>query len=124
MLRPRPTALDDLAEFQKTGRLDARVDDHRAPRSVGYLYHGNPRFLNAEDDSTTARLEIGVDVILLDPTIEVGVMRGKVVDHPKYAGRRVFNAGINLTHLYHGQISFVDFFIARDMGYATRCIGV
>ena len=24
-------------------------------------------------------------------------------------GRRVFNAGINLTHLYYGQISFADF---------------
>src|SRR5258708_2963761 len=88
--------------------------------SVGYLYHGSPSFLNAEDDSTTSTLEIGVDLILLDPAIEVGVMRGKVVDHPKYAGRRIFNAGINLTHLYHGQISLVDFFIVRDMGYLHK----
>jgi glutathione S-transferase len=35
--------------------------------SVGYLYHGNPRFLNAEDDSTTASLEIGVDLIEMQP---------------------------------------------------------
>ena len=48
------------------------------------------------------------------------MLRGKVVEHPKYAGRHVFNAGINLTHLYHGQIGFIDFFIARDMGYVHK----
>jgi enoyl-CoA hydratase/carnithine racemase len=120
MLRPRAESSSYLAEFQQTGRLDigSTTVERRGP--VGYLYHGNPGFLNAEDDSTTSTLEIGVDLILLDPTIEVGVMRGKVVNHPKYAGRRVFNAGINLTHLYHGQISFLDFFIARDMGYLHK----
>ena len=120
MLRPRPESASYVAEFQQTGRLDigSTTIERRGP--VGYLYHGNPSFLNAEDDSTTSTLEIGVDLLLLDPTIEIGVMRGKVVNHPKYAGRRVFNAGINLTHLYHGQISFVDFFIARDMGYLHK----
>jgi (3,5-dihydroxyphenyl)acetyl-CoA 1,2-dioxygenase len=120
MLRPRPESVDLLAEFQQTGRLElgSTTVERRGP--VGYLYHGNPRFLNAEDDSTTGTLEIGTDLILLDPNIEVGVIRGSVVDHPKYAGRRVFNAGINLTHLYHGQISFVDFFIVRDMGYLHK----
>ncbi|MGI9147711.1 MAG: enoyl-CoA hydratase/isomerase family protein [Chloroflexota bacterium] len=116
MLRPRPESLERLAEFQKLGRIELGSTTVERHKSVGYLYHGNPRFLNAEDDSTTATLEIGVDLILLDPAIDVGVIRGQVVRHPKYAGRRVFNAGINLTHLYHGQISFVDFFIARDMG--------
>jgi thioesterase DpgC len=120
MLRPRSESSDYLAEFQKTGRLEIGSTTVERRGSVGYLYHGNPSFLNAEDDSTTSTLEIGVDLILFDRTIEVGVLRGKVVDHPKYAGRRVFNAGINLTHLYHGQISFVDFFIARDMGYLHK----
>ena len=32
----------------------------------------------------------------------------------------MFNAGINLTHLYSGQISLVDFFIVRDMGYLHK----
>jgi (3,5-dihydroxyphenyl)acetyl-CoA 1,2-dioxygenase len=120
MLRPRPESQEYLAEFQRQGRLDLGGTTVERQGSVGYLLHGNPRFLNAEDDSTTSTLEIGVDVILLDAAIEVGVMRGKVVDHPKYAGRRVFNAGINLTHLYHGQIGFVDFFIVRDMGYLHK----
>ncbi|MDQ6691279.1 MAG: enoyl-CoA hydratase/isomerase family protein, partial [Candidatus Dormibacteraeota bacterium] len=76
--------------------------------------------LNAEDDAATAALEIGVDLVLLDSTCEVGVLRGAEVDHPRYTGRRVFNAGINLTHLYHGQISMVDFMMAREMGLIAK----
>jgi thioesterase DpgC len=61
-------------------------------------------------------METAVDLVLLDDAIEVGVLRGGTVQHPKYAGRRIFNAGINLTHLYYGQISFVEFLIEREMG--------
>jgi thioesterase DpgC len=120
MLRALPDSIAALDEFISTGRLEIGSTTVERQGSVGYLHHGNPRFLNAEDDSTTRSLEIGTDLILLDPTISVGVIRGKVVDHPKYAGRRVFNAGINLTHLYRGQISLVDFFIARDMGFLNK----
>jgi len=120
MLRPRAESLDLLPEFLARGRLDIGATTVERRDGVGYLWHGNPRFLNAEDDSTTSSLEIGTDLILLDPSIEVGVMRGKVVEHAKYAGRHIFNAGINLTHLYHGQISLVEFFIARDMGYLHK----
>jgi (3,5-dihydroxyphenyl)acetyl-CoA 1,2-dioxygenase len=120
MLRPRSESLDLLAEFRRDGRAELGTTTVERSGPVGYLYHGNPRYLNAEDDSTTSTLEIGTDLILLDPSIEVGVLRGKVVDHPRYAGRRVFNAGINLTHLYHGQISFVEFFIVRDMGFLHK----
>ena len=84
------------------------------------MLHGNPRFLNAEDDATTRSLEIAVDLVLLDSAIEVGVVRGKTVEHRKYAGRHIFSAGINLTHLYHGRISFVDFFISREMGLVNK----
>ena len=48
------------------------------------------------------------------------MLRGAEVDHPRHAGHRVFNAGINLTHLYHGRISFVDFMIAREMGLLSK----
>jgi (3,5-dihydroxyphenyl)acetyl-CoA 1,2-dioxygenase len=120
MLRPRAESVECLAEFQRTGRLELGATTVVRQGSVGYLEHGNPRFLNAEDDTTTSTLEIATDLILLDPTIEVGVLRGKVVDHPKYAGRRIFNAGINLTHLYHGQIGFLEFFVVRDMGYLHK----
>jgi thioesterase DpgC len=49
----------------------------------------------------------------------VGVFRGGVVDHPRYAGRRPFGAGINLTHLYYGRIDFV-FYLVRDLGYVNK----
>lgn len=46
-------------------------------------------------------------------------MRGAAVEHPKYQGRRVFGAGINLTHLYHGRIPFV-WYLKRDLGYVNK----
>jgi thioesterase DpgC len=47
------------------------------------------------------------------------VLRGGVVEHPKYRGRRVFSAGINLTHLYHGKISYL-WYIKREMGFVNK----
>jgi thioesterase DpgC len=46
-------------------------------------------------------------------------MRGAMVDHPRYAGRRVFDAGINLTHIYHGRISYL-FYLTRDLGFVNK----
>ena len=46
-------------------------------------------------------------------------MRGAVVDHPRYAGERIFGAGINLTHLYQGRIDFL-FYLVRDLGYVNK----
>ena len=47
------------------------------------------------------------------------MIRGAVVSHPRYAGRRVFGAGLNLTHLYHGRIDYL-FFVTRDLGYVNK----
>src|SRR2546421_2453005 len=116
MLLPRREALERLDDFRATGRADLGLASVERRGRIGQVELRNPRFLNAEDDGSTAALEVGVDLVLLDPDIEVGVMRGALVEHPKYAGRRVFNAGLNLTHLYHGLISFVDFMMAREMG--------
>ena len=66
-----------------------------------------------------AATEAAVDLVLLDPEIEVGVFRGGVVDHPRYAGRRIFGAGINLTHLYRGRVPFLFYFV-RDLGYVNK----
>ena len=60
------------------------------------------------------------DLALLDDRIEVCVLRGGPVDHPKYAGRRIFNSGINLTHLYYGQIAFADFIPERELGLLNK----
>src|SRR5262249_23450339 len=81
----------------------------------------NPRFLNAEDASTLDLTEIAVDIATLDPKTDIAVVRGGTLDHPKYAGRRVFGSGINLTHLYRGQIPFV-WFLQRDMGFVHKML--
>jgi thioesterase DpgC len=119
MLRPTPLASEHLDELRSTGRVDlgaARVTRHGR---AGVLELCNPRHLNAEDGTTLPETEAAVDLVLLDPEIEVGVFRGGVVDHPRYAGQRPFGAGINLTHLYHGRIDFL-FYLIRDMGYVNK----
>jgi len=116
MLQPKREALERLAEFRRSGFIDLGEARVERKGKVGHITLTNTKFLNAEDDRATAALETAVDLVLLDDAIEVGVLRGGVVAHPKYAGRRIFNAGINLTHLYYGQISFVDFFIERELG--------
>ncbi|MDR3421672.1 MAG: enoyl-CoA hydratase/isomerase family protein [Xanthobacteraceae bacterium] len=116
MLKPKREALEQLAKFRRSGFVDLGEAKAERKGKIGYVTLTNTKFLNAEDDRATAALETAVDLVLLDDAIEVGVLRGGVVQHPKYAGRRIFNAGINLTHLYYGQISFVDFFMERELG--------
>jgi len=38
---------------------------------------------------------------------------------PKYAGKRLFGAGINLTHLYQGKIRYL-WYIVRDLGLVNK----
>jgi thioesterase DpgC len=116
MLKPRREALERIAEFRQTGMINLGEAKVERKGKVGYVTLLNTKFLNAEDDRATAALETAVDLVLLDDAIEVGVLRGGPVNHPKYKDRRIFNAGINLTHLYYGQISFVHFFIERELG--------
>lgn len=120
MLRPTRQAETLLPRFQAEGALDLGPVRVERIGKAGHVTLQNPAYLNAEDDSTVPPMEIAVDLVLLDPSIEVGVLRGGVVSHPKYAGRRVFNAGINLTHLYDGKISFVDFYLVRDLGFVNK----
>ncbi len=119
MLAPTPEALELLDEFQTRGTVDlghARVT-RRGRAAVVELC--NPPHLNAEDGATLGPTESAVDLVLLDPDTEVGVLRGGVVDHPRYAGERVFGSGINLTHLYQGRIDFL-FYLIRDLGYVSK----
>jgi thioesterase DpgC len=122
MLKPKREALDRLGEFRRTGFADLGEAKVERKGKIGYVTVTNPKFLNAESDVTTVATEIAIDLVLLDDAIEVGVMRGGVVQHPKYAGRRVFDSGINLTHLYYGQISFVEFLIEREMGLMHKIL--
>jgi (3,5-dihydroxyphenyl)acetyl-CoA 1,2-dioxygenase len=119
MLRPTDEALARLPELRKTGV--AELGPVRVTRQgrAGILELSNPRHLNAEDDLTLGPTECAVDMMLLDPGIEVGVIRGGVVHHPSYPGVRVFGAGLNLTRLYHGHVDFL-FFLLRDLGYVNK----
>ncbi|MBI3967395.1 MAG: enoyl-CoA hydratase/isomerase family protein, partial [Chloroflexi bacterium] len=119
MLRPRAESEERLAEFRRTGAVDLGTAYVQRDGNVGWLYLRNTRFLNAEDDTTLEALETGVDLVLLDPEIEAGVLRGATVDHPRYAGRHVFNAGLNLTRLYQGQLSYL-FCITRELGLVSK----
>jgi (3,5-dihydroxyphenyl)acetyl-CoA 1,2-dioxygenase len=119
MLRPTPEALDRLGELRTRGTVD--LGPVRVTRNgrAGLLELSNPRHLNAEDDVTLGPTECAVDLILLDQDIEIGVMRGGVVDHPRYPDTRVFGSGLNLTRLYHGRIDFL-FYLLRDLGYVHK----
>jgi thioesterase DpgC len=81
-----------------------------------------PDSLNAEDDRQVDDMETAVDIALLDPGVKVGVLRGGVMTHPRYLGRRVFCAGINLKSLHAGDISLVGFLLRRELGYVHKLI--
>jgi thioesterase DpgC len=119
MLEPTPEALERIDEFRDSGFVDLGAARVTRRGKAGILELCNPRHLNAEDGSTLRPTETAVDLILLDPAIEVGVFRGGRVEHPRYGGERVFGAGINLTLLYQGQIDFL-FYLVRDMGYVNK----
>ena len=119
MLLRRQDAEALLPQFARDGRVElAGASVHRHGKAA-VVTQNNPRFLNAEDQTTLDAAEICVDLALLDPSSEICVMRGGAVEHPKYRGRRVFGAGINLTHLYHGRIPFV-WYLQRDLGYVNK----
>lgn len=119
MLLPREESADSLAKFLRDGRLDLGTAKVERQGKAAVLLLSNPRFLNSEDLSTQSATEIGADVCILDPQSQVAVLRGDFVPEGKYAGQRVFNAGINLTHLYYGKIPYL-WFLIRDMGFVNK----
>lgn len=119
MLLPREESADALAKFLRDGRLDLGAAKVERQGKAAVLLLSNPRFLNSEDLSTQSATEIGADVCILDPHSQAAVLRGDYVPEGKYAGRRVFNAGINLTHIYYGKIPFL-WFLIRDMGFVNK----
>jgi thioesterase DpgC len=119
MLLAREDSRARLRELEAHGALDfggARLE--RRGR-VSIVTMTNPRFLNAEDETTLPGFESAVDLALMDPRTELCVLRGGPVEHPKYAGRRLFGAGINLTHLYEGRIGFL-WYLVRDLGVVNK----
>src|SRR3954451_18848861 len=120
MAQPRAEALDRIDELRRTGSVDLGVARVDRDGGVGLITTQNHAFLNSEDDPSVAALEIAVDLVLLDDAITVGVLRGGPAEHPKYAGRRIFGSGLNLTHLYYGKISLVEFMLERELGALAK----
>jgi (3,5-dihydroxyphenyl)acetyl-CoA 1,2-dioxygenase len=119
MLLPRPESAGLVAEFASHGFLDLGAARLTRRGKAVHLDTTNPRFLNAEDDTTLAHAELAVDVATLDRTTQIAVIRGAAVDHERHRGKRIFGAGINLTHIYLGKIPYL-WFLIRDLGYVHK----
>jgi (3,5-dihydroxyphenyl)acetyl-CoA 1,2-dioxygenase len=120
MAQPRAEALARLDELRASGSVDLGVVRVDRDGQVGLITTQNHAFLNSEDDPSVAALETAVDLVLLDDAISVGVLRGAPAVHPKYEGRRIFGSGLNLTHLYYGKISLVEFMLERELGALSK----
>jgi enoyl-CoA hydratase/carnithine racemase len=121
MLKPKMESIERAGEFIRNNIVDfgpARVERHGKAAVVTVK---NPRFLNAEDDDTLDDTETAADIAIFDTMSEICVLRGDVVEHPKYKGRKIFSAGINLTHLYEGKIPYL-WYIRRDMGVVNKML--
>jgi len=121
MLSQKDESIERQREFIADGVIDFGPAKVERRGKAAILTIQNPRFLNAEDDDTLEDTETAADIALFDPMSEICVLRGGVVDHPKYAGRHVFCSGINLTHLYRGKIPFL-WYITRDMGVVNKML--
>jgi thioesterase DpgC len=119
MLLPGPETLDRLPYFRKHGAIDLDAAAVLRQGKASVVEMRNARFLNALDDTTLDALETAVDLAILDPETSVAVLRGGLVEHPKFAGRRVFSSGINLTRLYYGKISYL-FYIKHILGFENK----
>ncbi|MFB7271983.1 (3,5-dihydroxyphenyl)acetyl-CoA 1,2-dioxygenase DpgC [Streptomyces sp. NPDC056244] len=117
---PTPQARALLPDFRATGRAELGKVTVERRGDAGHVTFHNESCLNAEDNELIAQLDIAVDLVLLDDSIRVGVLRGGPVPHPRYQGRRIFSAGINLAELHHGRISFTGFLLQRELGYISK----
>jgi thioesterase DpgC len=119
MLLPHAGTAERLAELERKGHVDLGAAEvfrkGRASRVIGK----NPRHLNAEDATTLDAAEIAVDLAILDPHTQIGVLRGDYVQGGKYQGKRVLGSGINLTHLYYGKVPFI-WYLQRDLGIVNK----
>ncbi|OLT22701.1 enoyl-CoA hydratase, partial [Actinomadura sp. CNU-125] len=122
MLAPTERALDLLPEFARTGTVDMEAVRLERRDGVAYLTMCRDDCLNAEDERQVDDMETAVDLAHLDPSVGVGLLRGGEMSHPRYRGRRVFSAGINLKRLHAGEISLVGFLLRRETGYIAKLV--
>jgi thioesterase DpgC len=122
MLRPTPRALRLLPEFSRTGVADLGSVRMERRDGAARLTMCRDDCLNAEDTQQVEDMETAVDLALLDPDVRVSLLRGGEMSHPRYRGKRVFSAGINLKALHAGAISLVDFLMRRELGYIHKLV--
>lgn len=122
MLGPTPRALRLLDGFRAEGRVELDTVHVERRGVAAHVEFRNPRRLNAENAQLIADLDTAVDLVLLDDTVRVGVLRGGTVDHPAHRGRRVFSAGVDLTDLRDGRIPLVGFLLGRELGYVNKLL--
>lgn len=120
MLLPTTRALSLLTAFQQEKSIDLGTVLIEKVGKTAYLTLNHLHCLNAEDNRFVEDMETAVDLTLLDEQITVGVLRGGVMTHPRYKGQRVFCAGINLSALYAGKISLVEFLLTREFGFINK----
>ncbi|MQY11000.1 (3,5-dihydroxyphenyl)acetyl-CoA 1,2-dioxygenase [Streptomyces sp. RB5] len=123
MLRPTARAMRLLPDFLRTGVFESRAVRLERVAGVARLTLCRDDRLNAEDNEQADDLETAVDLALLDPDCRVGLVRGGEMSHPRYRGRRVFCAGINLKALSAGDISLVGFLLRRELGCLRKLAG-
>ncbi len=119
MLLPRPESLELLPRLERDGAVDLGLMHISRVGKASVVEFRSLSTLNALDDTVAPPLETAVDLAILDRSTEIAVLRGGRVEHPKYAGRRIFSSGLNLTHLYRGKISFLFYFL-HVMGFENK----
>nr|UNQ78293.1 enoyl-CoA hydratase/isomerase family protein [Microbispora sp.] len=122
MLEPTPRALGLLPMFEATGEVDLGSVRLKRDGGTAHITMCRDDCLNAEDDRQVDDMETAVDLALLDHRVGVGVLRGGEMTHPRYRGKRVFSAGINLKSLHAGGISLVGFLLRRELGYIGKLV--
>ena len=91
---------------RETSSSTARALQRQGKAAV--LTMSNPRFLNAEDETTLdGHGDRGRPRAARPEDRGLRAARRRRSTHPKYAGKRLFGAGINLTHLYQGKIRYL-----------------
>ncbi|MEV6923820.1 enoyl-CoA hydratase/isomerase family protein [Dactylosporangium sp. NPDC051485] len=120
MRAPSPHALRLLDGFRATGVGELSTVSLARRDGVTELTVHNQHCLNAEDEALVHDMETAVDLVLLDDASRVGVLRGAPMHHPRYRGRRVFSAGLNLVDLREGRITLVGFLLRRELTYLCK----
>lgn len=120
MRRPSQQAECHVPEYASRGALHFGLVTMERRGAAAIITLQNGDCLNAEDLELLTQLELAVDIALLSEEVRVGVIRGGVMTHPKYRGRRVFCAGINLHKLHLGQIPIVEYLLSREMGLIEK----